>query len=214
LLTSQRADTHRKGNPDAPGGWKHDLHEEVRQSLASRLASSSSSSKSNLLSRITDKRGQELLPDDRVPKLHGFDKSLPVNRNSNPNAGVELIAPAAAGRKKGASRIVDSRVVASGLSAAGLGGQQRVREVRPVFRESRSNGGNIGVSIAGAAKGSIWVRVENLAPETTPDDVMVCDHFANSNIFLASNAARADPFSLLSPPHPSSPPASPHNRAA
>jgi hypothetical protein len=85
------------------------------------------------------------------------------------------------------SRIGDSRVVASGLTAAGLSGQQqqqqqRTRQVRPLggggdFGSAHGHGAGAGagagVSIAGKARGSVWVRVENLAPETTPDDVVV-----------------------------------------
>ncbi|RSH81356.1 hypothetical protein EHS25_006887 [Saitozyma podzolica] len=216
LTPSQRPEPHRKGNPDSPGAWKHDLHESVRQSLASRLAHSHGGSSSpgsrSLLSRLTDKRGQELLPeggrgrgrggggDDRAAassKLHGFGVTEPVNRNSNTNAGLELLPSTSGSRTHGLgpgagtggsdvrSRIGDSRVVASGLSAAGLSGQsqQRTRQVRPLaggeaFDSAHGHGAGVGsgagtgVSIAGKARGSIWVRVENLAPETTPDDVV------------------------------------------
>lgn len=216
LTPSQRPEPYRKGNPDSPGAWKHDLHESVRQSLASRLAhshgGSSSSGSRSLLSRLTDKRGQELLPEGggggsgraaASSKLHGFGVTEPVNRNSNANAGLELLPSTSTsgtrthglgpgtgtGGSDVRSRIGDSRVVASGLSAAGLSGQtqQRTRQVRPLAggvgggdfgsAQERGHGAGVGsgagVSIAGKARGSVWVRVENLAPETTPDDVVV-----------------------------------------
>ncbi|GFZ49299.1 hypothetical protein JCM24511_07418 [Saitozyma sp. JCM 24511] len=221
-----RPEPYRKGNPDSPGAWKHDLHESVRQSLASRLAhshgGSSSSGSRSLLSRLTDKRGQELLPEGggggsgraaASSKLHGFGVTEPVNRNSNANAGLELLPSTSTsgtrthglgpgtgtGGSDVRSRIGDSRVVASGLSAAGLSGQtqQRTRQVRPLAggvgggdfgsAQERGHGAGVGsgagVSIAGKARGSVWVRVENLAPETTPDDVVSA--FAPSPILSA-----------------------------
>ena len=85
---------------------------------------------------------------------------------ANPNAGLELLPSGGAKRKAGNPMVLASRIVANGMSAAGLGGaQHRVREVKPVVREE--------VSIFGAAKGLIWVRVESLAQGTTAEDVMV-----------------------------------------
>ncbi|WVW85861.1 hypothetical protein I302_107899 [Kwoniella bestiolae CBS 10118] len=169
----QRPDTYRKSNPDATGSWKHDLHDSVRSSLASRISSSSSSSttpasRSSLLNRITGGQGKELLPSNSSNvKLHGFDGPPPANLN-NPNAGVELLPSGNGRRPKNSGRGVNNQSKDQLNAALGVGAQ-RVRDVRPVQRELIQPQQQ--VSIMGAARGTTWVRVENLALGTTAEDV-------------------------------------------
>lgn len=169
------------------------MHDAVKQSLASRISgasrpgasrSQSGSGGSSLAARLSSgpsAKGRELISSGSsssskapTPKLHGFDAPVPVNTNANLNAGVELF-PTRAKRTSGS--VLDSRVVASGIAAAGLG-QQRVqrqqqRTVPLQTQYAEPTAHTSSVSIFGAAKTSIVVRVENLAPGTTPDDVMV-----------------------------------------
>ncbi|WWC93557.1 hypothetical protein V866_000392 [Kwoniella sp. B9012] len=172
----QRPNSYRKANPDAPGTWKHDLHESVKQSLASRISSSSSStssapgprSKASLLNRISGGQGKELLPTaSSNVRLHGFDGPPPANLN-NPNAGVELLPSGSGRRPKNSGRGVNNQSKDQLNAALGLGAQ-RVRDVRPVGRELVTTQHQ--VSIMGAARGTTWVRVQNLAVGTTVEDV-------------------------------------------
>ncbi|WVQ99802.1 hypothetical protein IAU59_006944 [Kwoniella sp. CBS 9459] len=203
----QRPDAHRKGNPDAPGSWKHDMHESVKQSLASRLSNSSSSapgsrnaSKPSLLARMSGGVGKELLPtsESSKTKLHGFDGPPPANIN-NPNAGVELLPSGGGGRRpKNSGRGVNSQ--SRELVNAALGaGPQRFREPRSV--SGSSSGRAVGrellqpqqshVSIMGAARGTTWVRVENLAVGTSAEDVVSA--FAPLNILDAKLTSPTNP---------------------
>ena len=168
--SSQRAPTDgfRKADPDA-GAWKHDLHQNPRQSLASRL--STSSSRPSLLNRMSGSQGKELFPTGSVPKLHGFDERPPVNP-MNPNSGLELLP--------GTRRRADGRpgsVVQPGqrsLLDAALGRGVRQQVVRPVtVQPQHQQQQPQGVSIMGAARGTTWVRVEHLALGTTAEDVIV-----------------------------------------
>ncbi|WRT68184.1 uncharacterized protein IL334_005159 [Kwoniella shivajii] len=172
----QRPETYRKANPDAPGSWKHDLHESARQSLAARISTSSSAAhaprQSSLLNRISGGQGKELLPVGSVnTRLHGFDGPAPTNP-TNPNAGLELL-PASGRRPKNSGRGVDTQSKDQLTAALGIGAQ-RVRDVRPVVRNQPQTHypKQSQVSIMGAAKGTTWVRIENLAMGTTADDVV------------------------------------------
>ncbi|WVR07340.1 hypothetical protein IAU60_004381 [Kwoniella sp. DSM 27419] len=172
----QRPDTYRKGNPDAPGSWKHDLAPTSRSTtLASRISGTpSGSSKPSLLSRMSGGAGKELLPvGGRSGGLHGFDQPPPANIN-NPNAGVELLPSGNGRRPKHSGRSVDAQ--SRELVNAALGvGPQRFREPRVKQREllpGPTQPQQQHVSIMGAARGATWVRVENLALGTTADDVM------------------------------------------
>ncbi|OCF41133.1 hypothetical protein I317_05047 [Kwoniella heveanensis CBS 569] len=204
----QRPDAHRKGNPDAPGSWKHDMHESVKQSLASRLSSSSSStsksssSKPSLLSRMTGGAGKELLPSSNSgpskTKLHGFDGPVPANIHNNPNAGVELLPSGAVGggrRPKKSGRGVNTQ--SRDLVNAALGaGPQRFREPRrpadrELLRQSQSQPQHSHVFIMGAARGTTWVRVENLAVGTSAEDVVSA--FAPLNILDAKLTPPTNP---------------------
>jgi len=136
-------------------------------------------------------------------KLHGFGTAPPPNiNNANAGVELLSDAPAQGQRKRGGGskgRFVDSSLNA----ALGLGGprrsvvrpvaaQQQSRELLGNEAQSRgfsSNGGSswgggryeqpsqsraqASVSIMGAARGSTWVRVENLALGTTAEDVVV-----------------------------------------
>ncbi|WWC71776.1 uncharacterized protein I206_105735 [Kwoniella pini CBS 10737] len=169
----QRPDTYRKGNPDAPGSWKHDLHSAVNQSLASRIGKNSSSSsgpssRSSLANRISGGQGKELLPASSLnTRLHGFDGPPPANMN-NANAGIELL-PVSGKRPKNSGRGVNNQSKDQ-LNAALGTGAQRVRD-RPSREQMRGQPSQHTVSIMGAAKGNTWVRVENLAVGTTAEDV-------------------------------------------
>ncbi|WWC90929.1 uncharacterized protein L201_005867 [Kwoniella dendrophila CBS 6074] len=171
---------HRKANPDAPGSWKHDMHESARQSsLASRISSTTSASstsgpRSSLLNRISGGQGKELLPSSSASSnitLHGFDGPAPANIN-NHNAGIELLPSGGSGgrRPKNTGRGVNNQSKDQLNAALGIGAQ-RVRDVRPVVRQQQIQQPQHHVSIMGAAKGTTWVRVENLAVGTTADDV-------------------------------------------
>ncbi|WVF72579.1 hypothetical protein IAT40_007396 [Kwoniella sp. CBS 6097] len=198
----QRPDAHRKGNPDAPGSWKHDMHESVKkQSLASRLSGSSSpstsgSSRPSLLARMSGGVGKELLPTSgsSKTKLHGFDGPPPANIN-NPNAGVELLPSGGGRRPKNSGRGVNSQSRELVNAALGVGPQR--------FREPRSvSGGKVAgreliqpkqshVSIMGAARGTTWVRVENLAVGTSAEDVVSA--FAPLNVLDAKLSPPTNP---------------------
>lgn len=157
-------------NLDAP--WKHDLHE--NKSLSSRLHSSSPGSGSaspSLLNRLSSGRGKELLPEPSRSKLYGFDAP-----STNPNAGVELLPSASSSKAARPSRASRNRalgpvdpgqraLVANGLAAL----RARARD-SPASSASERSGS---LSIFGAAKGSMWVRVERLARGTTAEDVKV-----------------------------------------
>ncbi|KAK8854963.1 hypothetical protein IAR55_003703 [Kwoniella newhampshirensis] len=179
----QRPETYRKANPDAPGSWKHDLHETVKSSLASRISSSSATTarapaRSSLAARISGGQGKELLPSSSTSgsvKLHGFDGPLPANPN-NLNAGVELLPSAGGGKTTRApTRGVNNKGRELLNAALGVGARvQQRREVRraqpepaPTQQQQVQQ-----VSIMGAAKGTTWVRVENLALGTTAEDVV------------------------------------------
>ncbi|ORY35337.1 hypothetical protein BCR39DRAFT_555494 [Naematelia encephala] len=224
-----RPETQRRANPDA-GPWKHDLHESVKQSLASRISSSrggssSSSSRPSLLDRISGGQGKELFPSDSsgASKLHGFGSKPPINP-TNPNAGLELF-PAGGGRstkREGPLKRVlepgQRSLVSSGLDAA-LGRHQPRITPRsyagqgvellspPLTGASSSSGFGLGrstgnangngngtsvgsVSIMGAAKGTVWIRVENLAQGTTADDVVSA--FSPSPILTSRQTSPSD----------------------
>lgn len=169
-----KRDTYRKANPDAPGTWKHDLHSTVKQTLASRLAPSSSSSRPTLLARISGRQGKELLHGDSAPRLHGFDERPPVNP-TRPNSGLELL-PGGNGRpKRGAVRGVgvaepgSRSLLDTALGRNGGAVRQEVRRPVPVMQGNQVEN----VSIMGAARGTTWVKVEHLALGTTAEDVVV-----------------------------------------
>ncbi|WWC63061.1 uncharacterized protein I303_105660 [Kwoniella dejecticola CBS 10117] len=171
----QRPDPYRKGNPDAPGSWKHDLHGAVNQSLASRIgkngssSSSSPSSRSSLANRISGGQGKELLPTSNLStRLHGFDGPPPANIN-NANAGIELLPSSGGRRPKNSGRGVNHQSKDQLNAALGIGAQ-RVRE-RPIREQIQVDRPQQHVSIMGAARGTTWVRVENLAVGTTAEDV-------------------------------------------
>ncbi|WWD18877.1 hypothetical protein CI109_103332 [Kwoniella shandongensis] len=174
----QRSEPHRKANPDAPGSWKHDLHQSVKSSLASRLSSSSASGpvrQSSLAARISGGQGKELLPSSSSGsvKLHGFDRPLPANPN-NLNAGVELLPSTGGGRTTRApTRSVNNkgRELLNAALGVNAGIQQR-REVRRAQPAAIQQQPVQQVSIMGAARGTTWVRVENLALGTTAEDVI------------------------------------------
>ena len=177
-LPQRSPDTYKRGNPDGPGAWKHDLHTSVKQSLASRQTSFKS--RPTLLDRISGGQGKELFPtSSSLSKLYGFGDRPPANTANNPNAGLELLPQNNRVKKGNTSK---GRLVDTGLNAAlGLGGNGK-KSVRRVERPQRSVES---VSIMGAARGTTWVKVEHLALGTTADDVMVghgscsCSHRAN-----------------------------------
>lgn len=169
-------DAARDRNPDAL--WKHDLHES--RPLSSRLGSSSSGGSSpSLLNRLSGGKGKELLPDTSRSKLYGFDSAPPAN-TANRNAGVELLPsgsssssksarPTRASRNRGLGPIDPGQraLVANGLAA--LTARSRTSGGSPSSRGQSLN-------IVGAARGSLWVRVERLARGTTAEDVKVGSH--------------------------------------
>lgn len=195
---SRKADEQRpsKADPDAPGSWKHDLHQAPSSSLADRLSGSSRGSVSgsgsgagsgSLLSRISggqgQGRGKELLPaqgnkansnSNKGKELFGFSQTPPVNP-TNPNAGLELLSSSNSRPSTGPTRTRTPRgfqaeegarsLAQSGVNAA-LGLASRERR-----RVETSRGG--GVSILGAGRQTILVRVANLAQGTTAEDVVV-----------------------------------------
>jgi hypothetical protein len=186
-LTFQREskDTYKRGNPDAPGAWKHDLHQNVKQSLASRLGgpAGASGSRPSLLDRISGGKGKELLPTNgsssSAPhRLHGFGETTPVNLN-NPNAGTELLPGPSKPRSRGPSGS-KGRLVDTSLNAAlGRTGPRR-SNVRPLVAQGSQSGnellgthnGSSEVSIFGASRATTWVKVDNLAQGTTAEDVV------------------------------------------
>lgn len=172
-------------------------------SLASRISGGGSASAStqgfgkaksspsgSLLSRIaTSQKGRELLSPGAAssasPKMHGYAPTLPIS-TTNANSGLELFPSSSAGTAGGGVRdaAFDRRqpgqgasnkpmarsVYTSGLAAAGLGATaQRERPRREPVQPAATS--REGVNILGQAK--IWVRVENLAEGTTPEDVQV-----------------------------------------
>ncbi|ODN96371.1 hypothetical protein L198_04085 [Cryptococcus wingfieldii CBS 7118] len=134
--------------PDVDGQWKHDLHTE--------------SQKNRLVDRITQDPGQDL-----ASRIFGGGKASPQANSAarGSRAGTELFPPGGqpAKRSQGAAR--------------GVGVDSRARNMlndalrQPARREIRQPGQSQ-VSIMGAARTAIWVRVENLAPGTTPEDVI------------------------------------------
>ena len=102
----------------------------------------------------------------------------PVTSNRAPNSGRELLPPQ---RQAKGSKILEERpgernLARNGINAAlglGGGGSRRERLLREHVVGGREKVGAGGVSIFGAARGSLWVRVENLAQGTTAEDVMV-----------------------------------------
>jgi len=184
-----RPDSGRRSNPDGPGSWKHDLHETVQSTLASRLSSSSqTSTRPSLLNRISGGQGRELLPPSNGSgKLFGFDAQPPKNLN-NPNANVELLpsgtssskptSPAGFGAirtprgfqaQPGARSLVQTGVNAAlGLGEGRASAQRRELIPRREAREERMEG----VSILGAGRTMVLVRVSNLAYGTTAEDVV------------------------------------------
>lgn len=161
------------GDRNSDGKWKHDLHE--ARTLSSRLAGTSGSGSGgaspSLLNRLSGGKGKELLPEPSQTKLYGFDVT-PKN-SANPNAGVELLPstssksarPSRTSRNRGLGPVDPGQraLVANGLAA--LISRDRAA--------SGSRSGSESLSIVGAAKGSIWVRVERLARGTTAEDVKV-----------------------------------------
>ncbi|ORX38707.1 hypothetical protein BD324DRAFT_650053 [Kockovaella imperatae] len=173
----------KRGNSD--GLWRHDLHQSgygspsSSKSLLARMSSDKSNGskpKPSLLDRISGGKGRELIPSSSKasstsssePKLFGFG-SNPVNVNSNPNAGLELIPGSSATRRNNGgngSQLNKGRLVQSGFDAALGTSQPRRQVVRPLIQERES------VSILGAGRSTVLVRVENLAVGTTADDVV------------------------------------------
>ncbi|WVQ76838.1 hypothetical protein IAR50_006512 [Cryptococcus sp. DSM 104548] len=130
--------------PDVDGQWKHDLHLE------------------NQANRLADRVAPN--PGDLASRIFGGGKPSPQPNNvaRGSRAGTELFPPGGqpARRPRGATR--------------GVGVDPKARNMlndalrQPVRREVRQPQ----VSIMGAARAAIWVRVENLAPGTTPEDVI------------------------------------------
>lgn len=174
-----------------------------RLSGSSSGRGSSGSSRPSLLSRISGGQGKELLPSGSgKSKLFGFGTQPPVNGN-NANAGVELLpsgtaaaaaqtGPARGGRMpRGFQAQPGQRsLVQNGFNAAlgldernrrdkrGQGNQASRELLRDDGRQSgvfgsTSNSGGGGVSILGAGKTTVLVRVANLAYGTTAEDVVV-----------------------------------------
>lgn len=152
--------------PEIDGQWKHDLHQTAQSTLLDRIAPSPGQS---LASRLTGGK-KELFPDSSSSPSSG----RAAGRGSN--AGVELLpagGPAAGQASTGRTRGgpvrgvgVDQKSRELLNDALGVGARRSTRPQQP--RKSQ-------VSIMGAAKTTVWVRVENLAPGTTAEDVVVCN---------------------------------------
>ncbi|WVQ84106.1 hypothetical protein IAT38_006251 [Cryptococcus sp. DSM 104549] len=172
--------THRPGEMDAP--WKHDRFAE---SLSRRMARPGS-----LTNRIAGAPGQELLPDSSSSRMRGFDQNSASGRNGGTNAGVELFPDGPAGSASAAASAfsdrANSRLVArtgKEMLEGALGrGQRREREQPRQVQIKKTPQ----VSIMGAAKTTTWVKVQNLAPGTTADDVVSA--FAPLVILQATDA--------------------------
>ncbi|OXC69357.1 hypothetical protein AYX13_01917 [Cryptococcus neoformans] len=158
-----RRDAKPYSRPEVDGQWKHDLHQTAQSTLIDRIAPSPGQS---LASRITGGK-KELFPDSSSSR----DSSRVAGRGSN--AGVELLpagGPAAGQAPIGRTRGGPVRGVGVNQKsrellndALGVGARRSTRVQQP--RKSQ-------VSIIGAAKTTVWVRVENLAPGTTAEDVV------------------------------------------
>ncbi|ADV21736.1 Hypothetical Protein CGB_D3330C [Cryptococcus gattii WM276] len=158
-----RRDTKPYSRPDVDGQWKHDLHQTAQSTLLDRIAPSPGQS---LASRIAGGK-KELFPDSSSSRGSG----RAADRGSK--AGVELLPagePAASQAPTGRAR---------GGPVRGVGVNQKSRELlndalgvgaRRSTRPQQSRKSQ--VSIIGAAKTTVWVRVENLAPGTTAEDVV------------------------------------------
>lgn len=152
--------------PDVDGQWKHDLHQTAQSTLLDRIAPSSGHT---LASRIAGGK-KELFPDSSSSRGSG----RAADRGSK--AGVELLpvgGPASNQAPTGRAR---------GGPVRGVGVDQKSRELlndalgvgaRRSTRPQQSRKSQ--VSIIGAAKTTIRVRVENLASGTTAEDVVVCN---------------------------------------
>ncbi|RXK40184.1 hypothetical protein M231_02458 [Tremella mesenterica] len=203
----ERSKPYPKANPDA-GPWKHDLAPSVT-SLASRI----STSQPSLLSRISGGQGKELLPISKSGTSQGFP--TPTS-----NGGKELLGPTRQKRlsrsvvenkavadalglgRRGREHVVGGRELLpanrgnNGLFSNGGTELQSSSTVPggvagPVSGFMRGVGGQEGVRIVGAAKGSVWVRVGNLAFGTTADDVMSA--FSPAPILSAKSSPTSTP---------------------
>ena len=149
----------------------------------------SSSARPSLLSRISGGQGKELIPQggtkaggNKGKELFGFGSTPPVNQ-SNINAGVELLGPSSKTQNsqgvvrtpRGFQAQDGNRSLAqSGFNAA-LGqafGREKREQRRVQERQVKE------VSILGAGKQTIVVRVANLAQGTTAEDVVVSYHIS------------------------------------
>jgi hypothetical protein len=144
------------------------------------------------LSRISGGQGKELIPNpdgkggsgngNKGKELFGFGTTPPVNQ-SNANAGVELLGPPKAGGRDTGRGVVRTprgfqaqdgqrSLAQSSVNAAlgmAFGREKRGRQQARVQE----------VSILGAGKQTLVVRVANLAEGTTAEDVVVSLSFTS-----------------------------------